>query len=161
MNGLYDTTDPRADNRRWRCSVLGDALANVIEAEPDCDALLAGLANSEPAALGLVGRLLVWRASSSEQLPPQLKEIGEAFYRWSETVGREPHALCRTLVAWLDATCAEARLGHRIELAHVGDRYDRLRHSSVAPGQEIASIHGWTVIREGGGIYTKAFVVAH
>lgn len=155
-----DTVDRYAGERSWQEAIFGELLVADPDAELDRQALCAGLLRSDPAALGLVGRLLVWRASRPEQLPPQLKEIGEAFYRWSTESGRESAILRTAIISFLERTCADAGLGHRIELAHIGDRFDRLRHQSSEPGLELVEIHGWVVLRENGSVYTKAQVVA-
>ncbi len=138
--------------------LLGDALSSDPAIADDRASLLRGLADGSAAALGLVGRLLTFRAGTAEQLPPLLKGIGEAFYQWSDELTDEPVALRNALVRSLICACTSAGLGHRIELVRIGDRFDRAKHVAAAPGFEIHEVQGWVVLRDDGSVYTKAAV---
>ncbi len=144
----------------WPASVFGESLNNDPGSECDRRELLAGLMRGDLAALDLIGRLWIWRASRPESLPPLLKEVGESFYRWSVEAGHQVVALRGALITWLEQTAADAGLRHRIELANVGDRFDRGRHNAPEPGLELTAVHGWVVVRDNGSVYTKALVTA-
>jgi hypothetical protein len=143
----------------WQRLLLDDA-CDAGQAAADLQRLAAGLAREEEAALGLVGRLLTFRASAAEDLPLLLKEIGEAYYRWSARLEREPVELRDALVRRLTDACVRVGLKHRIELVIPGDRFDRNRHQALAGGWEVTTVCGWVVLRENGSVYTKAGVVA-
>ncbi|MDP6445647.1 MAG: hypothetical protein QF805_17755, partial [Pirellulaceae bacterium] len=63
-------------------SLLGVELAEDYNVAADSQALLNGVWSGEPAAIGLVGQLLVFRSATIERMAQLLKDIGEAYYRW-------------------------------------------------------------------------------
>ena len=149
--------------QEWHNDLMQVLLGAPLAADPalagDRNALFASLARDDSSSLGLIGRLLMFRAARTEQRPPLLKEIGEAYYQWSNDPNHESTALRDALVRWLVDSCAAVGLGHRIELAIVGDRFDRTRHASDAIGVELVEVRGWVVLRENGSVYTRASVV--
>ncbi|HEX4132752.1 MAG TPA: hypothetical protein VHZ24_22145 [Pirellulales bacterium] len=138
--------------------LLGATLASDLEIAADRKRFVGGVATGDPAALALAGRLLLFRAARAEQMPPLVKEIGEAFYQWSNESAEPAAALRDALASMLVDACAAAGLRHSIELACVGDRFDRMRHHASEAGLELTEVRGWVVLRENGSVYTKAAV---
>lgn len=146
------------DEINWHRILFDEPTSDDPQLIADRQALVAGVAQGEDAVLGLVGRLFVFGASATEERPPLLKEIGEAFYRWATRRTTEPAAVRDALVRRLTETCDRDGLGHRIELVQVGDRFDPKRHQAATGGWEITTVRGWVVLRENGSVYTKAIV---
>jgi hypothetical protein len=153
-----DSCNVASRDADWHDMLFDGSIADEPPLARDRRALVAGLLRGEGAARGLVGRLLTFRAAAAEELPPLLKEIGEAYYRWCRRMPDEPTALGEALIRMLEGACARAGLGHRIEQPRVGDRFDRERHQSSSGGWELTAVRGWVVLREKGGVYTKAAV---
>ena len=107
--------------------------------------LLGGVLEGNAAARALAGQLLVFRAAPAERLPPLLKEIGEAFYRWQPKTRPDDSPFEESLAAWLQRTCEAAGLHNTIELVHPGERFDAARHNASSRGVEIAEVLGWVV----------------
>jgi len=144
----------------WQRILFDEASRAEPNLESECRALIAGAARCDSAAMMLLGRMLVFGAASCEQLPPLLKEIGEAYYRWRGRVGYESEPFREALVRRLTEVCTSAGLGHRIEFVRIGDRYDPSRHQAITGGLELTEVRGWLVVRENGSTYTKAPVEA-
>ncbi len=147
--------DPPADD--WDAVLFGPDLAAADDLDIDRQELLADARSGDPAAWGLVGQLLVFRAAASDRLPVLLKDIGEAYYRWRPAGGVDD-PLRDGLICSLEQACVAAGLSNRIELVHVGDRYDSTRHNTRDRGVEVAAVFGWVVLRDNGSVYTKASV---
>jgi len=148
-----------ASNSDWQRAILGSDLAEVPGLDFQRQQLLAGVLQGDPGACALVGQLLVFRSAMSEKMPPVLKEIGEAFYRWQpKTTAANP--MEGALVDWLTETMQDAGIGNTIELVHPGERFDSTRHTAASRGVEIAEVQGWIVLRDNGKVYTKAAVSA-
>ncbi len=146
---------PEGDS--WSELLLGSELAGDERAADDGRQLLDDARDGDLAALGLVGQMLVFRAAASERLPVLLKDVGEAWYRW-RPAGSPDDPLLEGLIQMLEAACAMAGAANRIELVHVGDRYDSARHNTRDRGIEVSAVYGWVVLRENGSVYTKASV---
>ena len=123
--------------------------------EPACS---NGVLSGDPGACGLVGSLLLFRAAAADKMPPLLKDIGEAFYRWQPKTSNRPSELEKALVEWLMRACDQAGMANTIELVNPGERFDSLRHNASRPGVEITQVLGWIVLRDNGKVYTKASV---
>ena len=145
------------DSDDWDSVLLGPELASQDELEIDRQELLADARQGDPAAWGLLGQLLVFRAANSDRLPVLLKDIGEAYYRWRPSAGVDD-PFQDSLISWLEQTCAACGLANTIELVHVGDRYDSTRHNTRERGVEVSAVYGWVVLRDNGSVYTKANV---
>ena len=105
-----------------------------------------------------MGALLQFRAAAADKMPPLLKDIGEAFYRWQPKSSSRSSELEQALVQWLMRTCEQAGMANTIELVSPGERFDSLRHNAARPGVEITQVLGWIVLRDNGKVYTKASV---
>ncbi len=120
--------------------------------------LLDGILARESTAIGLAARLMLVRAAGADELPAQLKEIGEAYYRRHPKTTDATDTLETLLVKDLDRRIAAVGLRNSIELIHPGDRYDATRHVSPDRGVEVVEVRGWAVLRDNGKPLTKASV---
>ena len=118
--------------------------------------MLSACSAAIPGASGLVGSLLLFRAAAADKMPPLLKDIGEAFYRWQPRTSNRPSEMEKALVEWLMRACDQAGMANTIELVDPGERFDSLRHNASRPGVEITQVLGWIVLRDNGKVYTKA-----
>ncbi len=142
----------------WPEALLGGELAHNPALNADKNQLLKGVRSGDPGACGLVGSLLLFRSAAADKMPPLLKDIGEAFYRWQPKTSNRPSELEKALVEWLKRACDQAGMANTIELVNPGERFDSLRHNASRPGVEITQVLGWIVLRDNGKVYTKASV---
>ena len=142
----------------WQEALLGGELAHNPALNLDKNQLLNGVLSGDPGACGLVGSLLLFRSAAADKMPPLLKDIGEAFYRWQPKTSNRPSELEKALVEWLMRACDQAGMANTIELVNPGERFDSLRHNALRPGVEITQVLGWIVLRDNGKVYTKASV---
>ncbi len=142
----------------WQEALLGGELAHNPALNLDKNQLLNGVLSGDPGACGLVGSLLLFRSAAADKMPPLLKDIGEAFYRWQPRTSNRPSELEKALVEWLMRACDQAGMANTIELVNPGERFDSLRHNASRPGVEITQVLGWIVLRDNGKVYTKASV---
>ncbi len=167
LQGLADQLRPEepeeaaaapASGSDWERAVLGPELTEHPALVFQRQQLLNGVLEGDPGACSLVGQLLVFRSATTEKMPPLLKEVGEAYYRWDPKTGPGSNPMEEALVGWLKETCEAAGVGNTIELVHPGERFDSTRHSAAARGVEITEVRGWIVLRDNGKVYTKAAV---
>ena len=149
-----------ASSGDWQRIIFGPELAEHPELEFQRQQLLTGLMEGDPGACSLIGQLLVFRSALTEKMPPLLKEIGEAYYRWQPKSGPGAVKMEEVLAAWLQETVQEAGIANTIELVHPGERFDSARHAAVSRGVEVTEVHGWIVLRDNGRVYMKASVSA-
>jgi hypothetical protein len=142
----------------WQEALLGGELAHNPALNADKNQLLKGVHSGDPGACGLVGSLLLFRSAAADKMPPLLKDIGEAFYRWQPKTSNRPSDLEKALADWLMRACDQAGMANTIELVNPGERFDSLRHNASRPGVEIIQVLGWIVLRDNGKVYTKASV---
>jgi DNA-binding ferritin-like protein len=142
----------------WQEALLGGELAHNPALNHDRNQLLNGVLSGDPGACGLVGSLLLFRSAAADKMPPLLKDIGEAFYRWQPKTSNRPSELEKSLADWLMRACDQAGMANTIELVNPGERFDSLRHNAARPGVEIIQVLGWIVLRDNGKVYTKASV---
>jgi len=142
----------------WQRVILGPELADYPGLDFQRQQLLNGVLHGDPAANCFVGQLLVFRSAMTEKMPPLLKEIGEAYYRWQPKTQPGSNPMEEALVAWLQETVQDAGIANTIELVHPGERFDSTRHNASSRGVEITEVHGWVVLRDNGRVYTKASV---
>ena len=142
----------------WQEALLGGELAHNAALNLDKNQLLNGVLSGDPGACGLVGSLLLFRSAAADKMPPLLKDIGEAFYRWQPKASNRPSEMEKALVEWLMRACDQAGMANTIELVNPGERFDSLRHNATRPGVEITQVLGWIVLRDNGKVYTKAAV---
>lgn len=142
----------------WEEIVLGPEIASRPALAFQRQQLITGVLEGNAAACALAGQLLVFRSAPPERLPPLLKEIGEAYYRWQPKTRPGPTPFEEALVASLQRACESAGLRNRIELVDPGERFDATRHNASTRGVEIVEVQGWIVLRDNGKVYTKANV---
>jgi pyrroloquinoline quinone (PQQ) biosynthesis protein C len=142
----------------WQEALLGGELAHNPALNLDKNQLLNGVLSGDPGACGLVGSLLQFRAAPADKMPPLLKDVGEAFYRWQPKTSNRASEMEKALAQWLMRACDQAGMANTIELVNPGERFDSLRHNASRPGVEIAQVLGWIVLRDNGKVYTKAAV---
>jgi hypothetical protein len=142
----------------WQEALLGGELAHNPALNADKNRLLSGVLSGDPAACGLVGSLLLFRSAAADKMPPLLKDLGEAFYRWHTKTSNRPSELEKALAEWAMRACDQAGMANTIELVNPGERFDSLRHNASRPGVEITQVLGWIVLRDNGKVYTKASV---
>jgi len=167
FRGLHDLLRPEepeevdaspASSADWQQALLGHTLTGNRSLESQRRRLLDGVLQGDPAASALVGQLLVFRSVPPEKMPPLLKEIGEAYYRWEPKTEHAAKPMEQAVVAWLQRCCDESGISNTIELVHPGERFDSSRHNATTRGVEITEVLGWIVLRDNGKVYTKASV---
>jgi hypothetical protein len=142
----------------WQRALLGSDLAERPGLDFQRQQLLAGVAQGDPGACSLLGQLLIFRSAPADKMPPLLKDIGEAYYRWQPKTRPGPNPLEKALAAWLRETMQDVGIANTVELVEPGERFDSTRHTASTRGVEITEVRGWVVLREGGKVYTKANV---
>jgi hypothetical protein len=142
----------------WDKALLGRDLAAHPALAFQRQQLLSGVLEGNAAACALAGQLLVFQSVPAERLPPLLKDLGEAYYRWQPKTRPGNSPFEEAIAAWLQRTCEAAGLHNTIELVHPGERFDTTRHNAATRGVEITEVHGWIVLRDNGKVYTKANV---
>lgn len=142
----------------WEQAVLGRDLAAHPALGFQRHQLLSGVLEGNAAACALAGQLLVFRSSPAERLPPLLKDLGEAYYRWQPKTRPGNNPFEESLAGWLQRACEAAGLHNTIELVYPGERFDAARHNATSRGVEITEVLGWIVLRDNGKVYTKANV---
>ena len=114
---------------------MGGELANNPGLNLDRNQLLNGVLSGDPGASGLVGSLLLFRAAAADKMPPLLKDIGEAFYRWQPRTSGRASELEKALVEWLMRACDQAGMANTIELVSPGERFDSAAAQRLAAGR--------------------------
>lgn len=142
----------------WQRALLGAELAEHPGLDFERQRLLAGVLQGDGGACSLLGQLLVFRSARTDKMPPLLKDIGEAYYRWQPKSRPGPNTMEQALVLWLKETMQDAGIGNTIEVVQPGERFDSTRHTASTRGVEITEVHGWIVLRDNGKVYTKASV---
>jgi len=151
-------TAPPASMADWQCALLGADLAEKPGLEACRSRLLEGVLQGDEGACALVGQLLTFRSAMTDKMPPLLKDLGEAYYRWQPKTRPGSDPMETALVGWLRETMQDAGISNTIELVHPGERFDSTRHNAATRGVEITEVRGWIVLRENGKVYTKAAV---
>jgi hypothetical protein len=149
---------PPAGNAEWQRAILGPELAANPALALARQQLLDGALSGDAAACSFAGQMLVFQSAVPEKMPPLLKEIGEAFYRWQPKTRAGASKIEEALVGWLQRACDDAGIPNTIELVNPGERFDAARHSAAERGVEITQVGGWIVLRDNGKVYTKALV---
>ena len=142
----------------WQRALLGGDLAAQSGLGSQRQELLTGVLQGDPGACSLVGQLLIFRSARTDKMPPLLKDIGEAYYRWQTKSRPGSDPMEQALVAWLKETMQDAGIANTIELVEPGERFDSTRHTASSRGVEITEVRGWIVLRDNGKVYTKANV---
>lgn len=142
----------------WPRALLGAELAAAPQLGFQRQRLLDGVLEGDAAARWFVGLLLVFQAAPPEKMPPLLKDLGEALYRWQPKTSAGANPFETALVRALLERCQAAGINNTIELVNPGERFDAARHNATTRGVEISEVHGWVVLRDNGKVYTKANV---
>ena len=143
---------------QWQRAIFGDELSERPGLDFQRHQLINGVLEGDAGACSLVGQLLIFRSALTKDMPPLLKDVGEAYYRWQPKTGTGAGAMEEALVSWLRETCDDAGISNTIELVHPGERFDSTRHSASTRGVEITEVRGWIVLRDNGKVYAKATV---
>jgi len=151
---------PVSRDAGWLPVMLGTELSNDPQLASAWRRLQQQVLAGDPAALLLLGQLLVFRFAESGRKPALLKEVGEAYYRYAPKAGEGHNPLEHSLARWLDRECEATGLPNSIELVHAGERFDAMRHAPVERGGvEIVQVLGWIVLRDAGRVFSKALVL--
>ena len=142
----------------WDQVIFGQEMAMDMSLSSDRRSMIDGLISEDPASMGLVGQLLVFRSATSERMPQLLKDVGEAYYRWRPETQHGNDPMRDALIIWLGRICDANSVANTIEIVTPGDRYDAARHHAKERGIEVDSVVGWVVLRDNGKVYTKASV---
>jgi len=149
---------PAATHERWGRVILGEELNSNESVSDARQKLLDDALEGSENAVSLAARLMLVRTATPADLPPLLKELGEAYYRWRPKTTDTPDKMEEVLVAWLHDRISAAGLRNRIEVVRVGDQYDTSRHLSSQRGIEVSEVSGWVVLRDNGRTLSKAKV---
>ena len=164
LQAFDDEPEPESDPsaEAWSRAIWGAELTCSAEFQPYLKELNRRVLEDDSSVAALAGQLLVFRHALPEAKPQLLKDVGEAYYRSRIDAGDAEHPFERALIRWLQTDCDRAGLPNTIEVVHVGERFDKARHSSTTRGgAEVAEVFGWVVLTEGGRVYTRASVAAH
>lgn len=133
------------------------ALEPSIRNERSC--ILQGILAHDAVSSYLGGILMMFQASAPDKMVLLLKDLGEAFYRWANSMPETNLEQFEDVLArWAQWLCESAGLQNRIELAMTGQRFDATRHNSTTRGVTVTCVHGWVVLRGNGSVYSKALV---
>ena len=147
---------PRSND--WQRAILGPELTENASLEFQRQQLCNGILDGQAAACSLAGQLLLFQSAAAEKMPPLLKDIGEAYYRWQPKTQAGETTMETALVRWLQERCQAVGLSNAIDPVNPGERFDSARHNASTRGVEISEVHGWVVLRDNGKVYTKAAV---
>lgn len=146
------------DDDQWKEIILGVELCQDPSIAEARARLFRGVLNEDDSAKALAGQMLLVQAASPDRLPPLMKDVGEAYYRWRPKTPGVADPFETALAGYLKRRCDAGGLGNTIELVIVGDRFDIARHNAAERGATITAVHGWVVLRDNGKVYTKANV---
>ena len=151
--GPVESKETAPDKDPWPEALFGAELTEC--GEKWITDLLAG----RPDAVVLTGQWLQVRAADDKQFPNLLRQLGEAFYRWSPKTKAADDPLEKTLIRTLNDRARELGLRNSIEPVSPGDRFDANRHNPQ-PGQRgmtVDAVLGWIVMRDD-RVFAKATV---
>lgn len=161
---LEDEVPPEENDsaEAWSRAIWGPELVHSEGFTPFLGQLNRRLLAGDPGIATLAGQILLFRQSAPEAKPQLLKDVGEAYYRTRIDATMPNRPFEQALIDWLQTECEQLGLKNTIEVVHVGERFDKSRHSSTTKGgAEVAEVFGWVVLTEGGRVYTRASVAAH
>ncbi len=151
-----------ASAEAWSRAIWGPELTGSQGFAPFLGELNRRLLAGDAGIANLAGQILLFRQCPPEAKPQLLKDVGEAYYRTRLDAEMPNHPFEQALIDWLQSECEQLGLPNTIEIVHVGERFDKSRHSSTTKGgAEVAEVFGWVVLTEGGRVYTRASVAAH
>lgn len=146
------------DDAAWEEAVFGPYLAANPALAAYRQSLLQGIRHGDMNSRYFAGVLMMFQAAAAEKMVLLLKDLGEAYYRWSPKRGIDPDAMEVSLREFAIQACERAGLPNSIELVHPGQRFDSGRHNATSRGVEIVNVLGWVVLRGNGSVYSKAAV---
>lgn len=146
------------DDDQWKEIILGVELCGDPALSESRNRLFRGILSEDDSAKALAGQMLLVQAATPDRLPPLMKEVGEAYYRWRPKMAGMADPFETALAGFLKRRCDAGGLGNTIELVIVGDRFDAAKHNASERGATITGVHGWVVLRDNGKVYTKANV---
>lgn len=150
-----------SSNDDWSRAIWGDGLVESEAFASFLEELNQRLLDGDREIANLAGRLLIFRQAPPEAKPQLLKDVGEAYYRTQIDQNQPNRPFEHALIDWLQADCDKSGLPNTIEVVHVGERFDKSRHTSTTRGgAEVSEVFGWIVLTEGGRVYTRATVAA-
>ncbi len=121
--------------------------------------LLQGILAHDAVCSYFGGILMMFQSSVPDKMVLLLKDLGEAFYRWTNSMpGNNFEQFEDVLARWAQWQCESAGLPNHIETVMIGQRFDASRHNSISRGVTITQVHGWVVLRGNGSVYSKALV---
>lgn len=121
--------------------------------------ILQGILAHDAVCSYLGGILMMFQSSAPDKMVLLLKDLGEAFYRWVNSMPENNFEQFEDVLArWAQWLCESAGLPNHIETVMPGQRFDAARHNSVSRGVTVTQIHGWVVLRGNGSVYSKALV---
>ena len=143
---------------QWQNVIFGSALAADAGTAAPREQLINQLLAGEATSCVLVGQLLQVQAAGAERLPQLLQDLGEAYYAWRPKSEDVVDPMEQAIVAMVAEKTESVGGGNTLEIVRPGDRFDSSRHDSKARGAEVTAVHGWTVLRSNGKVYTRAAV---
>lgn len=146
------------DDAAWEEAVFGPYLSGHPALAAYRQSLLQGIRHGDMNSRYFAGVLMMFQAAAPEKMVLLLKDLGEAYYRWSPKRGIDPDAMEVSLRDFAIQACERAGLPNSIELVHPGQRFDSGRHNATSRGVEIVNVLGWVVLRGNGSVYSKAAV---
>ena len=146
------------EERVFEQLVFGQELCHDHSLDSSRQRLMDGVADGHAASSSRAAPQMRVQTVGVEELPPLLKEIGEAYYCWHPKTTDSEDVLEQSLVNLLEERIAAVGLRNSIEVIMPGDRYDTTRHVSPDRGVEVADVRGWAVLRDNGKPLTKASV---
>ena len=149
---------PGLDFSELERAFLGPELAANGAISSERQQLTDGLLRGQPEAKYFVGLWLMFQSAATEKKALLLKDLGEAFYRWTATLPNGAETLEGVFVPQVQLVCEQAGLQNTLELVRVGQRFDNARHTSFSRGVEVVQVKGWVVLRSNGSVYAKALV---
>lgn len=156
---LDDQQNSLGDAERWGRVILGEQLSDDQGVAEARDRLLEDALAMNQDAVGLAARLMLAQSAPRDALPPLMKELGEAYYRWNPKTTSSDDPVELALIGWLHKRLSSEGLRNRIDIVRVGDQFDASRHqAATGPGIEVAQVCGWVVLRDNGRPLSKAKV---
>ncbi|HEV7283116.1 MAG TPA: hypothetical protein VGN57_23115 [Pirellulaceae bacterium] len=162
LGELSVVQEPSGDQRtddEWKRLILGQELCDDPALAAGREQLFAALWNGDEDARSFAAHVSLALAANQERLPPTLKDLGEAYYRWRPRTSSVEDPWERGLVAWVGRRCLSEGLRNSVELVVPGERFDPRRHQADdRGGGRVASVLGWVVLRDNGNVYARAKV---
>lgn len=155
---MEPSDDDSLGEHHWEEIVLGQDLCALDSIADLRVQLIEDIVSGKRAAKALAGQLLLIQGVGTTEFPERLQPVGEAYYRWHPRASADGDPFERALADSLTRQAESIGLPNSIRLVRLGERYDETRHATNSRGRDVASVHGWIVLREDHKVYTKANV---